>query len=297
MASALDAELVLMRVLEAQPSGDRPPDPVEWDLRQREAIARVNRLAREHALEADNVRAKVVAGRASDQICICERQLRADLVVLCTSGDGGTNGRNLGSTARMVINCARSSVLLVPSGQQGNLPARYRRILVPLDGSSRAESALPTAIRVAAAHDAELIVFHAVPAPELTEIGPIESSGLDLRIRLMERNADVAQSYLDHIRARIADKGLSVKIVLMRDDDVRHQLGRAVTDLGADLVVMASHGHGGYGDVAIGTVAGYMAEHTPVPLLIVRKGASGCTALRGDLADRAHGCRTPLAAQ
>src|SRR3546814_8945346 len=50
----------------------------------------------------------------------------------------------------------------------------YQRILVPLDGSRWAESVLPLAARIARAANAEILLAHVVPAPEMIEARPLE---------------------------------------------------------------------------------------------------------------------------
>jgi K+-sensing histidine kinase KdpD len=52
--------------------------------------------------------------------------------------------------------------------------APYRRVVVPLDGSRWAESVLPLAVRLAKASEAELLLVHVVPTPEMIEARPLE---------------------------------------------------------------------------------------------------------------------------
>ncbi|MEJ2132175.1 MAG: universal stress protein, partial [Gammaproteobacteria bacterium] len=162
IANALGAELVLMHVVEPKESHGAPTDPVEWNLRRREASSHVEMLARDRADEVEAIHATVVEGHAAEQICIWARDHRVDLTVVGTSGEGHAREWELGSTARRVVDSAPGSVLLVPACVEDAPSIHYRRLLVPLDGSSRAESALPIALRVAEAENAEIVLAHAV---------------------------------------------------------------------------------------------------------------------------------------
>ena len=216
------------------------------------------------------IHTQVFEGRAADQICIWAQAHQVDLMVLCSHGEGNATKWDLGNTARRIVERARGSVLLVPAHVEESPIVRYRRLLVPLDGSSRAESAILIAVRLAEAQKAELLLVHVVPEPELTEIGPLEPEDIELRKRLVRRNQRVAQEYLDRIRARLVDKGVPIRTLILQGGDVRHTLARAIVDEAADLAVVASHGRSGHIDTAAGNVTAYLIGHTPIPLLVVR---------------------------
>lgn len=270
VATALGSPVTLLRVLEAKPSSPVPPDPVEWDIRLREAQDEVEKLADERRLEVDHIDSQVIEGGAAEQISHWANDHGVELTVLCTHGDSGVTEWGLGSTAQKLMDRAHGSLLLVPSGSATTHVVHYRRILVPLDGSSQAESVLPLAIRLARAERAELIFVHVVPVPELTEVGPLENEAVELRERLVQRNERVAHEYLDRIRARVSGD-LLVRTLLLRGTEVRSGLGRAIADEVPDLVVLAAHGRGRHSDVAFGSVAAHLIAHAVIPLLIVRR--------------------------
>jgi nucleotide-binding universal stress UspA family protein len=146
---------------------------------------------------------------------------------------------------------------------------RYRRILVPLDGSSPAESVLPHAIRIAEAHRAELLLVHVASSPELTEIGPAEAEDLELCERLAGRNERVVRQYLDRLKARVARHGVDVRALVLRGD-VRGELVKLVTGDEVDLVVLSAQGRGNRSDVPYGSVTSYLMTRVATPILVVR---------------------------
>jgi nucleotide-binding universal stress UspA family protein len=269
VAEGMGSRLTVMRVLEPSTVGQTPPDPIEWDLRRREAQAQIARLAA-HAGDAVQIEPCVVEGPAAERICQWAREHQVDLTVLGARGDSGWFEWGLGGTARRVAESVPGSVMLVPATEIGGDAVRYRRLMVPLDCSSRAECALPTAIRIAADHEAEVLFVHAVPDVDLTEVGPLEAEDLDLRDRLHRRNEQVAKRYLNLIRFRRPLTGAATRIRLLPGGDPRHALARAVSDEGVDLVVLCSLGLSGHRDLPIGSTADFLMTHATTPILLVR---------------------------
>jgi nucleotide-binding universal stress UspA family protein len=274
IANAMGAELELLHVLDPMRGGGSATDPVEWHLLRQAAQSRIENLAQRQTSESQHVEVCIEEGRPADQICRLARELRADLTVVCTRGNGSTAQCGMGSTARAVINCSPGSVLIVPADVEDRPQVRFRRIIVPLDGSSRAESVLPLARRIAEAQEAELILAHAIPEPELTEIGPPQPEDDELRAGLMCRNERVAQKYLRRIRAGLAGNNVAIRSLMLRGGDARHLLMRAVEEQEADLIVLSSHGHSGHADMEVGSVASHLSSHASVPVLLVRSEAS-----------------------
>src|SRR5690606_17252549 len=197
IAEVLGASVTLLHVLERGPDDAPQPDPFGWELEREAAHRYLERLAREQDGTRREVTTNVLEGRPAEQIRLWARRHDADLTVLCTHGRSGPSEWGLASTARKLVERAPGSLLLIPATCESPEPvARYQRVLIALDGSPRAESVLPLAARLGAAHGAELILAHVVPVPELTEVGPLEAEGLELRERLIRRNERVAQDYL-----------------------------------------------------------------------------------------------------
>jgi nucleotide-binding universal stress UspA family protein len=247
-----------------------PVDPVEWDIRLREAKNELEGLAEKRRGEDPHIEVEVMEGGVAEQITLWVRNHDVELTALCTHGDSGVTEWGLGSTAQKLIDRVEGSLLLVPSSYTTADPVHYHRLLVPLDGSLYAESVLPLAIRLAKAERAELLLVHAVPVPELTEVGPLESEAIELRERVVQRNARVGREYLDRIRARM-NGGLAVRTLLLQGADACSSLTRAIAEEAPDLILVSAHGRARRSDVPFGSVATYLIAHAAVPLLIVRR--------------------------
>ncbi|MDO9459333.1 MAG: universal stress protein [Alphaproteobacteria bacterium] len=273
IAGALSVPVTLLQVLEAGPAGATRADPLEWDIRRHEARSTIEPLVASLSNDKGSVDAEIVEGHAAEQICLWAADRAAELIVLGAHGEGRLTDDGLGNTARNVLDRATGSVLLVPalgvSGTTGR-EMRYRRLMVPVDGSSRAESVIPYAVRLAQAVQAELLIAYVIPVPEMIESGPLEAEDIELRECVVRRNERVAKDYLDRLRGRIACVGLRVRTMVLRDDDVRSRLSRLITDEKVDLVILSAHGQSGRTDAPYGSVTAHLIGHSSVPLLIVR---------------------------
>ena len=268
VANSLDLPITLARVLESSFRFDAPADPVQWQQQRHRGRDQLERLARGEAGATTEVESVLLAGPPAEELDRWTRDHDVSLEVLGTYDFEQGEREGLGTTAQRLLASAEASLLLVPPAAAD--AAGYRRLLVPLDGSSRAESVLPVAVRIARAQHAELVLAHIVPQLEVVRFGVAERSLRELRERLDQRNDAEARSYLETLRRRMLDEPFPVRTLIARDGDARAQLRRLVIDEAVDLVVLSSHGSTGLPDMPCGSVTEYLAMHAPAPMLIVR---------------------------
>ncbi|MGH7339627.1 MAG: universal stress protein [Candidatus Rokuibacteriota bacterium] len=271
LARACGLPVTLLTVLERERVADAPPDPFEWELRRHEArqyLTTVGERGRKEDLAID---VEVIEGEAAAEICAWDLHHDVSYTALTTHGSSGASPWCLAGTARKLVEGAPGSVLLVPSSASASGPvAKYRRIVVPLDGSPRAEATLSVATRVAQAHASELVLVHVVPLPELTEIGPPDAKDVELRDRLTRRNERVASTYLDRIRGRLAGSHLKIGTRVLPAADPRDRFVEFLADEEADLVVLSAHGRGERVHSPVGSFAAHLIHFSETPLLILR---------------------------
>jgi nucleotide-binding universal stress UspA family protein len=266
IADRLHARLVLAQVLEAAARTEGPQDPVSWGIKRHRCRERFEWLSRQHAFSSEPERI-LLEGKVADELAQLVAEREASFLVMATRSDGRSGEIGLGSASQRVLEIASASILLVPPVAPEK--PSCRRILVPLDGSCRAESVLPTVVTFAKETGAEVLVAHVVPEPQLTHIGPLEPAAVTLRDKLNQRNEQVARTYLERVLGYLRSSGVDARSIIVRGDP-REQVNRIGLDERVDLVVLASHGQTGHPDMACGSVASYLASHTAEPLLIVR---------------------------
>ena len=145
----------------------------------------------------------------------------------------------------------------------------FTSILVPLDGSPFAERALPVALGLARRSQARIELVH-VDDPRLDPSGiPMPDPRLD-----SERRTGVHHA-LDALAGQLAARNASEIRVTCLEGPVAQTLEDYITSSGPDLVVMSTHGEGGLSRLWLGSVADHLVRHSPVPVLLVRPGATG----------------------
>jgi len=269
VARAFGGNVVLLHVIEPPANGITQVDPVDWDIRRREAMALVTRLAQKFDTDTGGIGVKVMEGRCVEQICKCLSSRPQDIAAV--SRQRGPDGWHAGEMMRGVAASDLGSILMVPSDGAGSEPLHYTRILVPLDGSPRAESAVPKAVKLARVYGAELILCHVTPEPVLTEIGAVQRDAISLKDQITQRNKIIGQTYLNSVKNKLAECGVSASAKITVGGDVRRALMEAIQREAADLVVIASHGQSGHADVPAGDVANFILERSDVPVLMFRQ--------------------------
>jgi nucleotide-binding universal stress UspA family protein len=140
----------------------------------------------------------------------------------------------------------------------------YNSILVPLDGSSFAEHALPYALAIARRDKARLsLVAVSTPLAEAYVEG-LYFSVIELEQEIVGRH----QAYLEKVKARLRERAeVDVSVEVLRGE-----VAPALSGTNADLIVMATHGRGAIGRFWLGSVADEMIRQAPCPLLLIRPG-------------------------
>jgi nucleotide-binding universal stress UspA family protein len=299
VARAFGASLSVLHVLEPQhPDGTlTSTNPLAWEMRRTDARHHLDGISAEYGSPELPVKTELLEGRAAEEICGWATSHRVDLTVLCSHGASGSTDWSLASTAKKLIEGLSGPTLLVPAYALQEPPKRevtYERILVPLDASPRAESALPLAVNLARMHGSELVLVHAVPVPELTQPAPLDEEELELERRLIDRNTRVAESYLARVAGHLIDQGLRVRTVLTADN-VRFELLRCIKEERPNLILVSAHGRSGRTDLPLGGVASFLVEHATAPILIVRERADERESLMPKRRDSESGRLPPLA--
>lgn len=147
--------------------------------------------------------------------------------------------------------------------------SRYRKIVVPLDGSGWSETALPHAVDLARAHDAELILVHIFKTPAHEFIGQIALAGQDQSIQ--QSRETMKQKFMG-LRQELRDQGVNVRVQWMEGMGVAHLICEYVRDEKIDLVVITSHGYTGIARFLFGSVANEIIQGLDVPVMIIRPG-------------------------
>ena len=138
---------------------------------------------------------------------------------------------------------------------------KLAKILVPLDGSALAETAIPKAIELAQdAPAASLLLLRAAEAPAFSG-DPIEAQVAVVRD---------AEEYLDAVAERVRAEGFEKFTTSVWYGPAAPAIVEAAQITKADLIVMSTHGRSGLGRLLLGSVAESVLRGTRTPLLLLR---------------------------
>jgi nucleotide-binding universal stress UspA family protein len=144
-----------------------------------------------------------------------------------------------------------------------------RTILVPLDGSTFAEHAVPLALTLGRQANATVRLLRVVaPLADYFFLPPLPGDPLHAELRELHRTE--VREYLDAVVARSKDPGRVACDVIEEKEGITETICQDVVQTGTDLIVMSSHGRGAVARFWLGSNADTLVRTAPVPVLLVR---------------------------
>jgi nucleotide-binding universal stress UspA family protein/predicted transcriptional regulator len=159
-----------------------------------------------------------------------------------------------------------------PVGSHKEESAMSRVVLVPLDGSKRAEAALPWAALVARTQGLPLVLLQVVTPSYLVTPGfdgSLAYLSAETYEKLDQAEGATAVAYLAEVQARLAAEGVTADTLTRRGAPADAILDVA-DERGAATIVLTTHGRGGLTRLVLGSVAERIVAQATVPLLLVR---------------------------
>ena len=128
---------------------------------------------------------------------------------------------------------------------------RYRKILVPLDGSDWCERAIPHAIDVAqTVAESEIVLLRVVTSKDLPN--------------------KAEEEYLTRLQVEVSSQNVSVRTQIIEGTAVAQLICEYVINEGVNLVVMSTHGRTGLARLFYGSVSRDVMECIDVPVLLIQ---------------------------
>jgi len=140
----------------------------------------------------------------------------------------------------------------------------FQDILIPLDGSSRAEKVLPVAARLAHITDGTVSLLQAVWPPSVY----MASMGEIVLPDILDETIPAAKVYLENVANQSSLEGISTETEIVIGHPAEAIIAAAKADK-TDLVVICSHGYTGEMRWAMGSIAEKVARHVPSPVFIL----------------------------
>lgn len=143
----------------------------------------------------------------------------------------------------------------------------FQHLLVPLDGSELAETALPMAKSVAEQFGSEITLLRAVHLPQYIGDG---LDFTDVYINLGQSMQDEATAYLEARQKALRAAGFKVNCRIIVGEPPADAILLAAEELSVDAIVMSTHGRGGVMRWVFGSVADKVLRQARIPILLNR---------------------------
>jgi nucleotide-binding universal stress UspA family protein len=275
------ASLEVVRVLETQrPVDDDVRKTVDWidpahTKTETPTNDRLDPVVQSLAVRGVTAKAVVRVGDPRQEILAEAATLDRPLILLASHGRSGLSRLVFGSVATRVLQAADVPVMIVRSNESEHPTesVTFKRIMVPLDGSKRAEQALPYAAVLAQGSAGELHLVRVAETyrDELPEDPKhfFTTPSYEAMLDHFEQLEHEAQRYLATAAQRLEGESLAVTSEVLSGDPLREIASCAEREL-PDLIVMTTHGRSGISRWFYGSVADRVLATSTTPVLLIR---------------------------
>lgn len=273
IARAFNAQITLVHVVE-QPStslGLPKADPLDWYLKKSAANLYLDAL--QSRLEQElhlSVHIILEEGNAADKIVELAHATQTDLLILSGYGETDVNRDGVSSIAQQILQRVRTSTLIVRATQTVDPftdDLRYHKVLIPLDGSQRAGSALALAAAFAEAYHPELLLIHVIRKPEMARHMPLSEEDAELVNRVIERNHEESIRYLEQTQTHLP---ANTQTRVLISENIAATLQTVSEEEQFDLLVLSAHGYSGEARWPYGSITNRFITNGMAHLLIVQ---------------------------
>jgi nucleotide-binding universal stress UspA family protein len=231
------------------------------------ALNELYALAAECRVTANaDITVDLLAGPVADVLEDYAKRHEVDLIVISTHGRSGISRMSLGSVTDSLIRHTSIPVLVVkPPTSYLNPRAGddFKRVVVPLDGSTLAEQILPRVTQLATLEEAEITLLHILTSQSYSE------NGADPDATWWDKKSP-AQEYLFRIAKKLRRSGALVRTDIVVSENVADAIGEFAARDSADLIAIATHGRGGLARMLRGSVADAVMHSGKTSMLLFK---------------------------
>ena len=262
IARASGARITLLRLLDLSSYKSSFVDPLDWHIRNLEIKLSLEKLRQKLRKAGVAVHTEALDSSEAGNLLHYAQAQAVDLIILVKRTE---------RISDLVHNCIKSTsipvLVLQAAGSPPNLTRSYRKLLVPLDSSQRAEYALPFAAQFAQIFITEIIVAHVLHKPDTSRSRPLYVADRALINQFVENNRSEIIPYLKQIAARLPGK---VETRLLTSDNVAVTLANLAEQEEIDLIVLCAHGHSGIPQQPYGNTTNSLITYGQKPMLVVQ---------------------------
>ncbi len=145
----------------------------------------------------------------------------------------------------------------------------FKNILLATDGSAASEHAAALAVNLARSHGARITALYAVDPYPYVGLGEVNPMGFQAYMSAAQEHAAQAHARVLELCEQGAEK-VPLEVRLIEDVSAASGIVQSAREIGADLIVVGSHGRTGIARLMLGSVAAKVVAESPVPVLVTR---------------------------
>jgi len=214
------------------------------------------------------VRTEIAVGDPAERIVDTAVNLDAGMIVMASHGRGALGRLIYGSVADRVAREATIPTMVVRARQVELGPVGITRLVVPLDGSPRAEAALPAATAISRRLGSPIFLVRVVDPADLMPpaVGMGEAIPFEIYDEAEKEMEQDARNYLDAVAKKLHEQGLPVATDVLMGPPASSI--EDATHLG-DVLVISSHERTGVMRWLLGSVAEKLTREDKSPVILV----------------------------
>jgi nucleotide-binding universal stress UspA family protein len=275
IARAFDAKVILLRVLDKNQANEKAQlfDLLNWQINKTGAKLYLEKISARLQKSGLRIETAVLEGLVAESITEYALSRGIKLIILSSHGRSGLSQWGISSVTQKIIFSAPTSMLIIRARQPAtseSIERKYDRIVVPLDGSRRAEYVLPMVTLLARFHQSQIHIVHVVETPEMARQMPLTREDVELSDRIVARNREEAIRYLDQVRLHSPLDGIDVQTRLLTSDNAAAALHELAEQESIDMIALSAHGYSGNNRWPYGSMVNNFILYSKVPLLIVQ---------------------------
>lgn len=225
--------------------------------------------------------AEVVAGEPHRVLADAAQRLGADLIVVGATGSGPVAAELLGSTADRVLRKAACPVLLI----RGELAVPPRRVLAPVDLSPLAADAYRCGLellgQIGKGETVKVRAVHAVSFFDALALKRQTQGDLSPEATAQVRGEELRR----FVRDNRSEAPFEVTTAVL-PGEARFEILRDLAEHPADMVLLGTHGRGGFDRLMLGSVAATVARKAPCNVLLISPDAALSEGIAEAVVDR-----------
>lgn len=146
----------------------------------------------------------------------------------------------------------------------------FKHIVIATDGSPASEHAAQLAVALARTHGAKLTAVYVVDPYPYLGVGEINPMGFQSYMSAAQAQAAQAHAHVEALCKQGGDQPVALDVRLVEEVGAANGIVQTAEAIGADLIVLGSHGRSGIARLMLGSVSTKVVAESKVPVLVTR---------------------------